>query len=175
MTKTSKMTGHCRGTFFVFLANTEIAVAKSLSSVYSLQSYNTKRGAEWRYNHRKNGGKNLQKKLYWYIHTYIRIHPFSGTLSGTTRVSWYQKGKTIWILLKQKTVSGSGISWALCKSATRSRQITTPAPHHSVFYRPHAPPAAQPTASKHWIQLSNYCQTATVTYTSSCWDQVRFI
>jgi len=47
-------------------------------------------------------------------------------------------------------VSGRGISWAICKSAPRSRQITTPAPHHSVFYRPNALPAAQPTASKHW-------------------------
>jgi len=36
-----------------------------------------------------------------------------------------------------------------CKSAPRSRQITTPAPHHSVFYRPDALPVAQPTASKH--------------------------
>ena len=35
------------------------------------------------------------------------------------------------------------------ESAPRSRQITTPAPHHSVFYRPDALPAAQPTASKH--------------------------
>ena len=61
----------------------------------------------------------------------------------------YQKGKTIWILLKQETVSGSGISWAVCKSAPRSRQITMPAPHHSVFYRPDALPAAQPTVSKH--------------------------
>ena len=34
------------------------------------------------------------------------------------------------------TVSGSGISWAICKSVPRSRQITMPAPHHSVFYRP---------------------------------------
>ena len=30
-------------------------------------------------------------------------------------------------------MSGSGISWAICKSAPRSRQITMPAPHHSVF------------------------------------------
>ena len=44
-------------------------------------------------------------------------------------------------------MSGSGISWAICKSAPRSRQITTPAPHHSVFYRPGVFPAAQPTAS----------------------------
>ena len=45
----------------------------------------------------------------------------------------YQKVKPIWILLKQHTVSGSGISWAVCKSAPRSRQITMLAPHHSVF------------------------------------------
>ena len=76
-------------------------------------------------------------------------HPFNGPLSGTTQVSRYQKVKPIWFLLKQETVSGSGISWAICKSAHRSRQITTPAPHHSVFYRPNALPAAQPTASKH--------------------------
>ena len=76
-------------------------------------------------------------------------HPFNGPLSRTTRVSRYPKGKPIWILLKQETVSGSGICWAICKSAPRSRQITTPATHHSVFYRPDALPAAQPTASKH--------------------------
>ena len=63
-----------------------------------------------------------------------------------------RKVKPIWTLLKQKTVSGSGISWAICESTPRSRQITTPAPHHSVFYRPDALPAAQPTASKHWRQ-----------------------
>ena len=59
----------------------------------------------------------------------------------------------MWILLKQETVSGNGISWAICKSAPCSRQITTPAPRHSVFYRPDNLPAAQPTASKHWRQL----------------------
>ena len=42
----------------------------------------------------------------------------------------------------------------ICKSASRSRQITTPAPHHSVFYRPDALAAAQPTASKHWRQCT---------------------
>ena len=47
------------------------------------------------------------------MHTYI--HPFNGPLSGTTRVSQYQKGK--------EAVSGSGISWVVCKSAPRSWQI----------------------------------------------------
>ena len=32
---------------------------------------------------------------------------------------------------------GSGISWTICKqSAPHSRQITTPAPHHSIFTGP---------------------------------------
>ena len=45
----------------------------------------------------------------------------------------------------QETASGSGISWAICKSAPRSRQITTPAPHHSVFTgrMPFLPPNQQ--------------------------------
>ena len=47
-------------------------------------------------------------------------------------------------------MSGSEIRWAICKSAPCSRQITTPAPHRSVFYRPDALPATQPIASKHW-------------------------
>ena len=41
--------------------------------------------------------------------------------------------RPIWILLKQETVSGIGISWAICKSAPRSTQITMPVPHRSFF------------------------------------------
>ena len=92
-----------------------------------------------------------------YIHLTVHVrnlsehtHTFSGPLSRTTQLSRYQKGKPNWILLKQETVSSSGISWAVCKSAPCSRQTTMPVPHHSVFYRPDALPAAQPTASKHW-------------------------
>jgi len=43
-------------------------------------------------------------------------------------------------------VSGSGISWAICKSASRSRQITMPVPHHSSFFTgrmPFLPPNQQ--------------------------------
>ena len=60
-----------------------------------------------------------------------------------------RKVKSMWILLKQVTVSGSGISWAICKSGNTHRQITTPAPQPLSFHRPDAVPAAQPTASKH--------------------------
>ena len=54
--------------------------------------------------------------------------------------------KPIWILLKQETVSGSCISWAVCKSASRSRQITTPAPHNSVLLQVGCP-SCRPTNS----------------------------
>ena len=78
--------------------------------------------------------------------------PFNHPLSGITQVSRYQKGKTNLGLLKQETVSGSGISWAICKSAPRSRQITMPAPHHSVFYRPDALPDTH--CQQYWSQYS---------------------
>jgi len=69
-------------------------------------------------------------------------------LSGTTWVSQYQKGKTIWILLKQETVSGSGFSWAVFKSAPCSIHNYASTPPLSLF-RPDALPANQPTTSKH--------------------------
>ena len=80
-------------------------------------------------------------------HTHTRLTALFPGLPGWAST---RKVQSTWILLKQETVGGSGISWAICKSAPRFRRITTPAPHHSVFYRPDALPAAQPTASKHW-------------------------
>jgi len=80
--------------------------------------------------------------LYNYIHTYVGLTALCPRLprwAGTRKV------KSIWILLEQETVSGSGISSAICKSAPRSRLITTPAPHHSVFTgrMPFLPPNQQ--------------------------------
>ena len=80
-------------------------------------------------------------------HTHTRL---TALFPGLPRWAGTRTVKPIWILLKQETVSGSGISWAICKSAPCCRQTTTPAAHHSVFYRPDALRAAQPTASKHW-------------------------
>jgi len=85
-------------------------------------------------------------------HTHTHKHPFNGPLSGTTQVSRYQKGKTN---LDFTEARDSEWQWhQVGKSAPRSRQITTPAPHYSVFYRPDALPATQPTVSKHWRQNS---------------------
>ena len=87
--------------------------------------------------------------LHIIAHTQTRL---TDLFPGLPRWAGTRKVKPTWILLKQETVSGSGISWATYKSAPRSRQITTPAPHHS-FYRPDALPAAQPIASKHWRHI----------------------
>ena len=91
---------------------------------------------------RDNLRKNNQN-----THTHIRLTALCPGLPGSAGT---RKVKQIWILLKQETVSGSGISWAAwakCKSALRSRQRTRQHPSLS-FYRPDA----QPTASKHWRQ-----------------------
>ena len=78
--------------------------------------------------------------------THTHTHPFNGPFSRTTRVSRYQKGKTNLDFTEQETVSGSGISWAMCKSASRSRQITMPVPHHSSFLQAGCP-SSRPTNS----------------------------
>ena len=84
-----------------------------------------------------------------HTHTHTRL---TALFPGLPRWAGTRKVTPSWIFVKQETVSGSSISWAVCKSAPHSRQITTPAPHHSDFYRPDAHPATQPTASKHWRQ-----------------------
>ena len=88
-----------------------------------------------------------------HTHTHTRLTALFLGLPGWTGT---RKVKPLWILLRQETGSGRGISWAICKSAPCSRQTTMPAPHHSVFFRPDALPAAQPTASKHWMQQNSW-------------------
>jgi len=65
------------------------------------------------------------------------LHLINDLFSRTTWVSQYQKGKTSLDLnqARDDTVWGcSGISWTIRKqSASRSRQINTSTPHHSVF------------------------------------------
>ena len=79
---------------------------------------------------------------YTHAHTHAHLMPLFPGLPGFASA---RKVKPIWILPKQETVSGSGISWAICKSTPCSRQITMPTTHHSVFYRPDAllPPNQQ--------------------------------
>jgi len=93
-----------------------------------------------------------------YIHTHTRTHPFNGPFPGLPRWAGTRKVKPLWILLKQETVSGSGISWAVCKSAPCCRQITTPAPHHSVFVQAGCP-SCHPTNSVKALKAVSYIHT----------------
>jgi len=83
---------------------------------------------------------------------------FNGPLSRTTQLSRYQKVKTNVDLLQQETVSGCGISWAIYKSALRSRQITMPAPHHSVFLQARCPSCC-PTNSVRALKTHTHTHT----------------
>ena len=83
----------------------------------------------------------------------LLLHPFNGFFSRKTWVSRYQKGKTSLDLNEARdgeVLESNGISRTLCKQyALHSREITTAAPHHSIFYRPDASPGTQPTVSRH--------------------------
>jgi len=80
----------------------------------------------------------------------VILHPFNGLFSRTTWVSRHQKGKSFWILLEPEM----GWQWHQLDhtqiTAPRSRQITTPVPHHSVFtgQMPFMPPNQQRQSTK---------------------------
>ena len=80
--------------------------------------------------------------LYYYYYNHFTAH---WTMSRTTRVICYQKDKTNLDLLEQEIVNGSGISWAICKSAPRPRPNNHANIHHSVFtgLMPFLPPNQQ--------------------------------
>ena len=78
--------------------------------------------------------------------THVYYTRLTALCQGLPRWAGTRKVKPIWILLKQMTVSGSGIHWAVCKSAPFSRQTATPAHHHSVFLQAGCP-SCHPTNS----------------------------
>jgi len=89
-------------------------------------------------------------KIFWIsrVVTHRRTHltalfPVLPGWAGTRKV------KPIWILLKQETVSGSGISWAICKLPPTSRHNHASTQPLS-FLQARCPSCRQPTASKHW-------------------------
>jgi len=69
-----------------------------------------------------SGIETVVVAAFWHFvsltHTHTRLTALFPGLPGWAGT---RKVKPIWILLKQETVSGSGISWAICKSAPCSR------------------------------------------------------
>ena len=84
-----------------------------------------------------------------HTHTHTTILLLFWNMSGTTRVSSYQKGKTRKVktnpdFLEQEIVSGSGICWAICKSAPHPRQ---PRQHPTTQLLQAGCPSCHPTNS----------------------------
>jgi len=77
--------------------------------------------------------------------THTHTHTFNGPLSRTTPVSRYQKGETSLDFTAARDSEWQWHQLGICKSAPHSRQITTPAPRHSVFAgrMPFLPPNQQ--------------------------------
>jgi len=59
------------------------------------------------------------------VHTHTHTH-LTALCPGLPGRAGNKKVKPIWILLKQETMSGSGISWAICKSETDNHASTPP-------------------------------------------------
>ena len=87
-------------------------------------------------------------------HTHTRL---TALFPGLPRRAGTRKVKPTWILLKQETVSGNSISWAIYKSAPRSRQITMPATHRCFLQ---ASPSCHPTNSVKALKANATTTTA---------------
>ena len=96
----------------------------------------------------------------------LNTHTFNGNFffrAGQPRSAGTRKIKPMWIVLKQETVSGSGISWAICKPAPGSRQknhASTPA----CSFLQAGCPACRPTNSIKALKANIASQPGTISY-----------
>jgi len=104
--------------------------------------------------------ERCKSKLLLLLLLLLLLHLFNSLFSRTTWVSRYQKGKPFWILLKQEMMERQWHQLDLvCKSfAPRSRQMTTPVLHHSVFTgrMPILPPNQQCQNTEGKVQVSYF-------------------
>ena len=77
-------------------------------------------------------------------HTHTRLTAF---FPGLPRLAGTRKVKPIWILVKQETVRGSGISWAICKSALYLLQTDNHASIPPLSFLQAGCPSCRPTNS----------------------------
>ena len=107
-----------------------------------------------------------RKTLGTHTHAHTRLtapFPWLSRWAGTRKV------KPIWILLKQE----SEWQWhqlghmQVCTLLQTDNHASTPL---LFFYRPDTLPAAQPTASKHWQLMQDFCHP----HYTFCWP-VRFV
>ena len=82
---------------------------------------------------------------YTHTHTHTHTRPFNGSLSGTTRVSRYQKGKTNPDFTEARDSEWQWYQLGQMQVCTLLQtEVTTPAPDHSVFLQAGCP-SCRPT------------------------------
>ena len=93
-------------------------------------------------------------------------HPFNGPMSGTTPVSRYQKSKT-----DLDFTEARDSEWQLHQLGHMqvcSRQITTPARHHSVFFQTGCPSCCPTNSVKALKEMSKTEQNKKNTKPNQC-------
>ena len=106
-------------------------------------------------------GDSLQCKIasrFTQLHTQTHTHTHTHLTSlfpGLPGWAGTRTVKSVWILLKQETVSGSGISLAMCKSAPSSRQITSTPP---LSFLQAGCPSCRPTNSVKALKAKRFTQ-----------------
>jgi len=103
-----------------------------------------------------------------YQHTYKDTHTHTHTHTRLTALcpglpGWAgnRKVKSIWILLKQETVSGSGISWPYSSLLQTDNHASTP-PLLFTGRMPFLPPNQQRQSTEEQGQVQGYNQTKTI-------------
>ena len=91
---------------------------------------------------------NVNNRASSYTHTHTRL---TALFPGLPRWASTRKGKPIWILLKHETVSGSDISWAICKSSLQADNHASTPP---LSFLQAGCPSCRPTVTKHWRQAT---------------------
>ena len=101
----------------------------------------------------------LRIYLFACIFIYLFIHvcyPFNGPLSGTTWVSRFQKGKTIWILLKQEWQWHQLGHMQVCTSLQTDNHANTP-PLFFTGRMPFLPPNQQRQSTEGTALKAHIC------------------
>jgi len=130
---------------------------------------NRPRANTLRWAHAHTEGRRICQARVWSLTFVLQLQPLTHTrlsavCPGLPGWAGTRKVKPIWILLKQETVSGSSISWAICKSAPWCIQITMPAPHYSVF-----------TGQMPFLLPNQQRQSTEGTNNYSLWPRIRIV
>ena len=119
---------------------------------------------------------NADSSVNWLVVNTLHNTHLTALFPGLPGWAGTRKVTPIWISVKQETVSGSGISWAVCKSAPHSRQITTPATHNSGFLQAGCPSCHPTNSIKALKALQHHKHTSySILQAYTMWPGIRIV